>query len=166
MRPHTLEDIERDLSLLWEYESGEWTQQSLGEREGLSQSQLSRRLARARRHKAERDRRERAPRGERTDNDIPLMHLTDDPSRERGLWYNPDTDETNAESGLVRVLNGTQEPSGSRPTPKANHNGTPLRIRPVHGGSMDNQDAEPESDRDDVTDKDRERGVVYVQQAI
>lgn len=104
MRAHTIQDLEKDLALLWAYESEGITQADLGAREGLSQSQLSRRLARGRRYRAELAKTEREDRQVQPSDDLlPFVALTDDPERERGDWYDLDTDDTTVEDGLMRM---------------------------------------------------------------
>lgn len=122
MRTHTAEDLEYDLTLLWAYESEGLSQAELAERAGMSQSHLSRRLARARRYQAELDRsdaREAQPCDADEEHDLPHLAITDDPGRERGHWYEPESGAASVDSGRVRV---------------GNHNGTRLRILPINGG--------------------------------
>src|SRR6185312_16162927 len=103
MRTHTQEDLEFDLVLLRLYEAEGRTTYELATVAGLSQSQISRRLARARRYRQERDRREQEAerRIERDDepDDLPFVALTSDPGREVAGWYDLDTDECSIDSG-------------------------------------------------------------------
>jgi hypothetical protein len=121
MRTHTAEDLEYDLSLLWAYEGEGMNQAELAGREGMSQGHLSRRLARARRYRASvanRDARESQP-CEPDEHDLPHLAITDDPARERGHWYEPESGAASVDTGRVRI---------------ANHSGTRLRILPINGG--------------------------------
>lgn len=121
MRTHTAEDLEKDLSLLWEHEGEGVSQIALAVREGISQGHLSRRLARARRYRAELER--QAARDsqicEFDEHDLPHLAITSDPARERGHWYEPESGHASVDSGRVRI---------------GNHNGTRLRVLPINGG--------------------------------
>lgn len=121
MRIYTAEDLEKDLSLLWEYESDGLSQPALAEREGMSQGHLSRRLARARRCRAELEKQaERVQPCEPDEHDLPHLAITSDPARERGHWYEPESGHASVDSGRVRI---------------GNHNGTRLRVLSINGGT-------------------------------
>lgn len=111
MRPTLTKDaIERELSLLYDYEEG-MTYAQLGEREDQCRQRIYQRLARARRIRAEIQRQEQASSSLRPDQvgggDLPYLALTDDRERESGEWYDLGNDDTSVDSGLVRVANGT-----------------------------------------------------------
>lgn len=134
MRPHTIEDIEYDLSLLWEKESEGITQAALARREGMSEGHLSRRLARARRHRVELLKQELEScdgyDDEGTD-ELPYLAITDDPAREARDWYEPESgltslDRIDDQTGNLIVGTGRVR--------IGNHNGTRLLVRSINGG--------------------------------
>ena len=121
-RPRLTQDaVERDLSLLWEYESEGVTQVALAEREGQCRQRISQRLDRARRIRAEREREYRRDQASQPQvgDSIPYAALTDDPSYERGHYYDLRTDDLSLDSGLVRI---------------GDYDGRHLRVRKVTEG--------------------------------
>lgn len=108
MRPHTIEDIEYDLSLLYEKESVGMTQAALALREGMSEGHLSRRLARARRYRAEKaeaDRLSEAPPDDGRDRfDRTYMELVGVPPEASAHDWSTDSDPRNSrQQGVFNV---------------------------------------------------------------
>lgn len=129
MRPTLSKDaIERELSLLYDYEEG-MTYAQLGERESQCRQRIYQRLARARRIRAEIQRQEQVSSpggsGQVGGSDLPYLALTDDPSREKGDWYDLDTDRCShdGEGGLVRI--GASAPAVSDKV--GGHNRRPMQ---------------------------------------
>lgn len=89
MRPHTADDIEYDLNLLYLYEIEGLSQPEIARREGISQGHLSRRLARARRYREERRRAEEREHAILTRDkdklDYEYMELSDMPTGNRAF---------------------------------------------------------------------------------
>ena len=113
------------------YERGDRTRAAMAAERGISTRQLRRRLA-MERETAERAAMERARRDERAredEDDLPLVALTTDPTRERGEWYLLDSSApkidmdgrciTSVESGRVRI---------------GDHSGRRMLVRSVNGG--------------------------------
>ena len=114
------------------YERSAKSRAAMAAERGISTRQLRRRLA-MERETAERAARERARREERAredEDDLPLVALTTDPTRERGEWYLLDSSSpkidmdgrciTSVESGRVRI---------------GDHSGRRTLVRSVNGGA-------------------------------
>lgn len=157
MRTHTAEDLEKDLDLLWLHEGEGLSQTDLAAQEGMSQGHLSRRLARARRYRAELEKlaaREQEPCDADEDKAIhlPLVDsvadairrsIDPDTGEERYTirpHYNLSTDETPLDGAneLVAVGGGPapyadRTSRGSR-CPEPPLAGQRLRYRRLYGG--------------------------------
>lgn len=152
---HTQADLEVDLELLHRSESGE-TQWQIAESIGLDRSQVSRRLARARRYRQELGRVSERGHHPCETEDLPYVALTDDPGRERGEYYildgvGRDPDEhsiCSVQRGSIRI---------------ANRLGTGLVRRNVNDERRRVDDEEKPSQGRDLSDEDERAGVVYVQ---
>lgn len=170
MRRHTLQDLEYDLSLLYQHEVAGISQAALAQMVGMSPGHLSRRLARGRRYREElRKQQEWADRPMGDAEDLLHVPLTVRAVAERGHYYDLDTDLCTVESGRVRVGNqdGAHEVRayGSSRHAASPLEGQRLRSRAVNGGRLaaDPDDPEPESDKAKINSEDKAKGVVYVQ---
>jgi hypothetical protein len=95
------------------YERGEKTRREMAAELGISVQWLRKLLARERRQQAE------SQPCEPDEHDLPHLAITDDPARERGHWYEPESGAASVDTGRVRI---------------ANHSGTRLRVLPINGG--------------------------------
>ncbi|MDE2105347.1 MAG: hypothetical protein KGL39_49430 [Patescibacteria group bacterium] len=142
MRRHTVQDLERDLDLLWDYEEEGLTQVELAAREGQSQAHVSRRLDRARRYRAQLERVERSGQQVPRDGpDLPHLALVSGTDRRRESYYDLDTDEVVTKSPKVLVGAGvaaTKDRMFGAPSQRlsAQHlEGQPLRYRDIREGT-------------------------------
>lgn len=114
----TVEEL-REASWLRAIEAGDTTVQDLMRVTGLGRSQVYDRLKRARENRTAGEPEPCDGYDDEGTDHLPYLAITDDPSRESGDWYEPESGMASVDRGSVRI---------------SDHNGRRLLVRSINGG--------------------------------